>query len=36
MIHIMKCLQDRNGNDLIKYCKDYGGFQGVSFFVQKT
>ena len=36
MIQIRKCLQDHLRNDLIKYCQDYGGFQGVSFFTQET
>ena len=35
MNHIIKCLRDHHNNDLIKYCQDYDGFQGVSFFVQK-
>ena len=35
MIHILKCLQYHHRNDLIKYCKDYGGNKEVSFFIQK-
>ena len=36
MIHVIKCLQDHHPNNLIKCCQDYGDFQEVSFFVQKT
>ena len=34
-MHVIKCLQQRHPSDLIKYCHDYWGFQGVLFFVQK-
>ena len=34
-MHVIKCLQQHHPSDLIKYCHDYWGFQGVLFFVQK-
>ena len=36
MVHIIKCLRKHHHNDFIKNFQDYGGFQGVSFFFQKT
>ena len=36
MIHIIECLRDKHQNDLIKYFRDCGDFQGVLLFIQET